>query len=239
MVSGGAFFAKNSPYTSYAGSIYAIYPFLPDFDVIGGISGFTNNKSQTGMAVDLQLGLNVPLRSNVFVNLGLGGSCLDYNQRIYTYGFSYGLSYNINQRVSLGVYDFMRFKPGRGILNQQVMLGLTIKLGNIDNSLVDSDSDYNSNFNKNGFLAYKKTQRQRDDKIKALKIEVCKEFACDNNKNIIKTSNVFLLKKNRVKISSLLNNSNTRLLLNSDLSSNLKEYLVNRVGVESSKIDVI
>ena len=119
------------------------------------------------------------------------------------------------------------------------MLGLTIKLGNIDNSLVDSDSDYNSNFNKNGFLAYKKTQRQRDDKIKALKIEVCKEFACDNNKNIIKTSNVFLLKKNRVKISSLLNNSNTRLLLNSDLSSNLKEYLVNRVGVESSKIDVI
>ena len=237
MLSGGALLAKNNPYTSYAGSVYAIYPFLPDFDVIGGVSGFANNNSQTGIAVDLQLGLNVPLRSNIFVNLGLGGSYLDYSQRIYAYGFSYGLSYNINQRVSLGVYDFMRFKPGRGILNQQVMLGLTIKLGNIDNSLVDSGS--NSDFNNNGFLAYKKTQRQRDDKIKALKIEVCKELSCDNQKNIIKTSNVFLLKKNRVKISSLLNNSNTRLLLDSDLSNNLKEYFVNRVGIESSKIDVI
>ena len=72
-----------------------------------------------------------------------------------------------------------------------------------------------------------------------MKIEICKEFSCDNQKNIIKTSNVFLLKKNRVKISSLLNNSNTRLLLDSDLSNNLKEYFVNRVGIESSKIDVI
>lgn len=237
MLSGGALFSKISSKTGFTGSFSGSYPILQDFDLLAGFS-YLSERSYHGAAADLQFGINVPLSRKFKFNFAAGGSYLHLKNTTYPFSFTYGVSYSLNKRSDVALYNVMRYKPGSGILTQQVMLGLSIKFGNLEDNLIGSDKP----------LPYQQLQESHKARVMVLRKVLCSDLSCDGSRKIVTSSDFGLLKKHKMQLVNFLNLTDYRLKLivlkNNKIATslfqanNIKGYFVNSEGIAQDRVIV-
>ena len=251
---GGLLFSKYSKKMGYAAGLGMKYSFVSDLYLVGNgyfLSQKPNNSGNIkGRAFDLGVGIDVPVFTKTYVSIFGGGSYLNYSDKLYSYVASYGLSYYLYPKFGLELAHKMRYKPGKGVLTQQVIFGLNIKLFapgsgfGEDVGLSGSDGSAVS--------AYAKLRQDRGAEILALKNGLCVDFDCDAINNTIETSNLSLLNQHKDELAKFMQSTNTKLIINiiNNKDNNkyqkrlrrayiMKDYLINHIGLSPNRIDVI